>query len=82
MEEVSCGLKKPWIKGKRLIKTHIGSSGGFVDDDSLLFKSKKTKGFHEDMVGSVFENWIENILEKLPPRTGIFMCEFNTLRVN
>ena len=52
-------------KGKRLIVTHIGSETGFVDGGLLIFESKKTGEYHEDMNGEVFRNWFANVLPKL-----------------
>lgn len=52
-------------KGRRLIITHIGSEDGFLDNGLLLFESKKTGDYHEDMDADRFEQWFESILPKL-----------------
>ena len=70
---LSRGLKTPTGKGKRLIITHIGSDTGFVDGGLLMFESKKTSDYHEDMNGEVFQNWFSIILTKLEPHSLIVM---------
>lgn len=53
---LSAGRKAPTRKGKRLIVLHIGSDKGFVEDGLLLFESKSTKDYHEEMDGERFLN--------------------------
>lgn len=69
----STGLKMPSGKGRRLIITHIGSNDGFVTDGLLVFESKSTGDYHEDMNAEVFEEWFENILQKIEPESVIVM---------
>lgn len=70
---LSVGLKNPSGKGKRLIIGHIGSDTGFVDGGMLVFESKKTGDYHEDMNSSVFCNWMQTILPLLEPGCVIVM---------
>ena len=53
---LSTGLKTPSGKGRRLIVLHIGSEDGFLEGGLLLFLSKKTGDYHEEMTGDVFRN--------------------------
>lgn len=62
---LSTGLKAPSGKGKRLIVLHIGSDDGFVEDGLLVFESKKTGDYHEEMNSQVFEEWFQKILPHL-----------------
>lgn len=70
---LSTGVKNPTGKGKRLIVLHIGSDDGFVDGGLLLFESKKTGDYHEEMNGDTFKTWFENVLPKLNPNSVIVM---------
>lgn len=65
LEGFSTGLKAPSGKGRRLIITHIGSDSGFVEGGLLLFESKSTGDYHEDMNAARFEEWFKNILGKI-----------------
>lgn len=49
LEGLSTGLPNPSGKGKRLIITHIGNEGGFLADGLLMFESKKTSDYHEEI---------------------------------
>lgn len=60
-------------KGKRLIITHIGNENGFVEGGLLVFESKKTGDYHNDMNSNVFEEWFSNILDILPENAIIVM---------
>lgn len=70
---LSTGLKNPSGKGKRLIITHIGSDSGFVEGGLLMFESRKTVDYHEEMTGAVFQQWFEGILPKLQPNSIIVL---------
>ena len=56
LEGLSTGIKAPSGKSERLIITHIGSSDGFVEGGLLMFQSKKTGNYYEDMNENVFES--------------------------
>lgn len=73
IEGLSTGLKNPSGKGKRLIILHVGSELGFVDGGLLLFESKKTADYHEEMNATVFEEWFIALLNKLPDNAVIVM---------
>lgn len=70
---LSTGPKVPTGKGKRLIVLHIGSDKGFVDGGSLVFESKSTKDYHEEMDGDKFFEWFKNIIPKLEPGSVVVM---------
>jgi hypothetical protein len=59
---LSTGLKEPTGKGRRFIIAHIGSNSGFVDSGLLIFKSKSSREYHEEMTGEVFLKWSQSIL--------------------
>lgn len=68
------GLKTPKQKGERLIILHIGSKDGFVEEASLVFKSKKnTADYHDEMNGDHFEEWLGKTLPKLKENSVIVM---------
>ncbi|XP_072397434.1 uncharacterized protein [Diabrotica undecimpunctata] len=73
IEGLSTGLKNPSGKGKRLIVLHVRSELGFVNEGVLLFEGRKIEDYHEEMNASVFENWFNNILQKLPKNAIIVM---------
>uniref|UniRef100_A0A6P7H9D5 Uncharacterized protein LOC114349023 n=1 Tax=Diabrotica virgifera virgifera TaxID=50390 RepID=A0A6P7H9D5_DIAVI len=52
---------------------YIGSDTGFLDDGLLLFESRKTGDYHEEMTFEVFEQWFKRILPKLEPGSGVVM---------
>lgn len=80
----STGLRNPSGKGKRLIVLHIGSDDGFIDGGLLLFESKKSGDYHEDMNGEVFKSWFEKILPKLTPGSIIIMdnAPYHSVKLN
>lgn len=74
MDGWSTGLRNPPSKGRRLIITHIGSSQGFVDDALLLFESKTTGDYHEEINAAVFEKWFSTkVLSSVAPGSVIVM---------
>lgn len=73
MEGWSTGLKAPSGKGRRLIVTHIGSEDGFLNNGLLLFESKKTGDYHEDMDADRFEQWFESILPNIERGSVVIM---------
>ncbi|XP_046677305.1 uncharacterized protein LOC124365374 [Homalodisca vitripennis] len=50
----------PVGKGRRIIVLHAGSSTGFIPNCALLFTSKKTKEYHEEMNHKVFFKWFQD----------------------
>lgn len=60
-------------KGKRLIITHIGSEDGFVESGLLVFESKKTGDYHQDMNSEVFEGWFSKMLDVIPDGSVIVL---------
>lgn len=73
LEGCSTGFKEPSGKGRRLIVTHIGGVRGFVNEGLLLFESKKTCDYHEEMNGDVFEEYFEQMIEFLPQNSVIVL---------
>ena len=73
LDGLSTGFKAPSGKGKRFIVAHIGSMSGFVDGGLLLFESKKTGDYHEDMNADVFEEYFTQMLDLIPPGSVIVM---------
>lgn len=64
----------PIGKGGRLILLHAGNSHGFVDNCMLLFASKKTSDYHEEMNHETFYKWFkESLLKNLSKPTVIVM---------
>lgn len=70
---LSTGAKNPSGKGKRFIITHIGSDSGFLEGGLLLFESKKTSDYHEEMNGEVFQEWFRKILATIGEGSVIVM---------
>ncbi|KAJ8917932.1 hypothetical protein NQ315_002627 [Exocentrus adspersus] len=73
LDGFSTGFKAPSGKGRRLIVTHIGSASGFVDGGMLLFESKNTGDYHEDMNANVFEEYFSQMLDLIPPGSVIVL---------
>lgn len=70
---LTTGLKDPSGKGSRLIVLHIGSDDGFVENGLLIFQSKKTGDYHEEMTADVFEDWFREILGRLDDNAVIVL---------
>lgn len=67
-------LDKPSGKGQRLIVCHAGTVNGFISDGLLLFTSKKTGDYHEEMDSARFKEWFLNaLLPNIPPQSTIIM---------
>lgn len=68
-------LKAPLGKGKRLIICHAGSQKGWIEAPPLVFESKKTVDYHEEMDHKVFENWFFNTLIPAIPRGSTIIMD-------
>jgi transposase len=68
-------LATPLGKGKRLIICHAGSSKGWIKAPPLVFESKKTGDYHEDMDGTVFEKWFFGTLIPVLPRGATIVMD-------
>jgi hypothetical protein len=67
-------LSSPLGKGKRLIVCHAGSKNGWISAPPLIFESRSTKDYHEEMDHQVFENWFFNtLIPTLPAVSTIVM---------
>lgn len=73
LDGFSTGLKDPSSRGRRLIITHIGSDCGFLEGGLLLFESKKTGDYHEEMNADTFEKWFASVLPLVEPGSVIVM---------
>lgn len=62
LKGLSTGLKNPSGKGKRLIISHIGNEEGFLKNGELIFESKSSGDYHQEMNGDVFLNYFKRIL--------------------
>lgn len=74
-DTVKCTLASPLGKGKRLIICHAGSSRGWIKAPPLIFQSKKTGDYHEDMNSSVFEKWFFSTLLPVLPRGATIVMD-------
>jgi len=71
---VKCSVNAPLGKGKRLIICHAGGSDGWIKSPPLIFQSKKTVDYHEEMNHEVFETWFfEVLLKSIPEGSTIVM---------
>jgi transposase len=60
------GLRVPVGKGRRLIVCHAGSEKfGFVEGAKLVFLSKGSGDYHQEMNGDVFKEWFVDMLRGL-----------------
>lgn len=74
-DTIKCTLAAPIGKGKRLIICHAGSSKGWIKAPPLIFESKKTGDYHEDMNSTVFEKWFFNTLIPVLPRGSTIVMD-------
>lgn len=70
---LTAGLKNPSGRGERIIVLHIGSDDGFLEGGQLVFQSKKTCDYHEEMNADVFEKWFLQVLPLLEPNSVIVL---------
>ncbi|XP_054279922.1 uncharacterized protein LOC128998016 [Macrosteles quadrilineatus] len=74
-DSVKCTLASPLGKGKRLIVCHAGGSSGWIKAPPLLFQSKKTGDYHEDMNSTVFEKWFFSTSIPVLPRGATIVMD-------
>ena len=73
-DSIAGTMKVPIGKGSRLILLHAGGFDGFVPGAMLLFKSKSTRDYHEEMNDATFTRWFkEALLPNLKPNSVIVM---------
>jgi transposase len=65
----------PVGKGGRIIVLHAGCSTGFIPNCLLLFTSKKTNEYHEEMNHNVFKNWFQQSLIPNLSRPSIIIMD-------
>ncbi|KAE8741286.1 hypothetical protein FOCC_FOCC013208 [Frankliniella occidentalis] len=67
-------MNNPIGKGSRIIVCHAGGANGWIPTPPLIFKSKKTTDYHEEMNAAVFEEWFEEVLlPNIPAGSDIVM---------
>ncbi|GBL86014.1 hypothetical protein AVEN_89073-1 [Araneus ventricosus] len=60
------GLNVPLEKGSRLIICHVGSvDQGFIPSAQLVFQSKSTVDYHEEINSEVFKKWFLDLLRSI-----------------
>lgn len=70
----SSTMVAPLGKGGRVIVLHAGSTSGFVPNCSLVFSSKKTNDYHEEMNHQTFQKWFsESLMPNLTKPSIIIM---------
>ncbi|XP_054286969.1 uncharacterized protein LOC129002881 [Macrosteles quadrilineatus] len=72
---IKCTLNSPLGKGKRLIICHAGGYNGWIDAPPLIFQSKKTVEYHEEMNAEIFEGWFFEVLLKSIPAGSIIVMD-------
>lgn len=73
-DSTSGTLAAPIGKGSRLILLHAGTSAGFIPNCCLLFSSKQTTDYHEEMNHDTFSKWFrESLLPNLSSPSVIVM---------
>ncbi|KAK7582107.1 hypothetical protein V9T40_013552 [Parthenolecanium corni] len=84
LKGLSTGVKNPCGKGSRLIIVHIGSSKGFVANGWYVFESKKSGDYHEEMNGTVYEDWLKDVLPDLEPNSVIVLdnASYHSQKIN
>ena len=56
------------------IQLHVGSCKGWINGAELVFQSKKSGDYHDEMTSEHFEEWFNNILiPKLEPNSIIVL---------
>lgn len=80
---LTTGLKNPTGKGGRLIVLHIGSELGFVDGGALIFEANRTSDYHDEMTGTVFNEWFRSILPELDANSVVVLdnASYHSLKV-
>ena len=68
------GVRKPSGKGTRLIILHAGSCKGWINGAELVFQSKKSGDYHDEMTSEHFEEWFnDTLIPQLEPNSIIVM---------
>ncbi|XP_046671567.1 uncharacterized protein LOC124361550 [Homalodisca vitripennis] len=71
-DSVQGTMSVPLGKGGRMILLHAGNSKGFIPNSLLLFSSKKTSDYHEEMDHEKFLGWfVSNLLPNLEESSTI-----------
>lgn len=70
----SGGWKQPSGKGERLIVVHAGTRQGWVQGAELVFRSKKSADYHEEMNFDHYIKWWSNsLLPNIPAPSAIVL---------
>ena len=62
IEDINKGLQTPIGKRSCIIVIHASRENGFVKDVLLVFQSKSTKDYHEEMDSDRFLKWFKEQL--------------------
>ena len=74
IDDKEISIKVPPSKGSCLIVVHAGSECGFINNGLLVFQSKSTKDYHEEMDSDRFLSWFKDqLLPNVPPNSCIMM---------
>lgn len=73
LKGLSTGLRSPKGKGSRLIVVHMGCEEGFLKDGLMVFQSKSTADYHEEMTGNVFEDYFRELLPSLEDNSVVVL---------
>lgn len=69
-------VKKPILKGQRLIIVHAGNEKGIVPGAFLTYKSTDTTGdYHNEMNNDNYEKWLVNQLIPNIPRDSVLVID-------
>lgn len=78
-------MKAPVGKGSRLILLHAGTINGFVPNALLLFSSKKSGDYHEEMTATKFKEWfVHSLLPNIEKNSTIIMdnASYHSVQLN
>lgn len=78
-------MSVPTGKGGRLIIVHAGSMNGFVPGAMMMFQSKKTVDYHEEMNADKFKDWfVTRLLPNVSPGSVFVMdnAPYHSVQLN
>ena len=67
------GWKRPSGKGQHLIILHTGSETGWTPNADLVFRSKNSTGYHDEMNSEHFLEWFQKLLVNVQPGSVIML---------
>lgn len=78
-------MNVPTGKGGRLIIVHAGSMNGFVPGAMMMFQSKRTVDYHEEMNADKFKDWfVTRLLPNVSPGSVFVMdnAPYHSVQLN